>query len=279
MATMIGTVVDSCNMAFRGNTHLVQSQKVGGVGGEGGLFWGSSKSSLWGTVMENKLRKKSSVCRAQGGVVSSVLADVNKETLIRRVLLRLYWVVVLGHNSSLSPAQEPHLLWRYPTSNDFGSEIIPAAVHEHNVKAYMFNDYWEDIGTIRSFFDANLALTDQVPKFQFYDSLKPFYTSPRFLPPSKVDNCRDTVMMGADYYQTEAEIASLLAEGSVPVGVGKNTKIRNCIIDMNAKIGKDVIIANTDGVQEADRPSEGFHIRSGITVILKNSTIKDGTII
>uniref|UniRef100_A0A1D1XTJ4 Glucose-1-phosphate adenylyltransferase n=1 Tax=Anthurium amnicola TaxID=1678845 RepID=A0A1D1XTJ4_9ARAE len=206
------------------------------------------------------------------------------------------------------------LRWRYPTSNDFGSEIIPAAVKEFNVQAYLFRDYWEDIGTIRSFFDANLALTDQSPKFHFYDSQTPFYTSPRYLPPTKADKCRitdsiishgcfmdqcnvqhsivgdrsrleygvelkDTMMMGADYYQTEAERASLLAEGKVPIGVGQQTKIWNCIIDKNAKIGKNVVIMNEDGVQEADRPSEGFYIRSGITVIQKNTIIKDGTVI
>ncbi|KFK36157.1 hypothetical protein AALP_AA4G085400 [Arabis alpina] len=199
----------------------------------------------------------------------------------------------------------------YPTSNDFGSEIIPLAVREHNVQAFLFNDYWEDIGTIGSFFDANLALTEQPPKFQFYDPKTPFFTSPRFLPPTKVDKCRildsivshgcflrecsvqhsivgirsrlesgvelqDTMMMGADFYQTEAEIASLLAEGKVPIGVGQNTKIRNCIIDKNAKIGKNVVIANADGVEEGDRPADGFYIRSGITVVLKNATIRDG---
>ncbi|CAL0305839.1 unnamed protein product [Lupinus luteus] len=198
--------------------------------------------------------------------------------------------------------------------NDFGSEIIPSAVSDHNVQAYLFNDYWEDIGTIKSFFDSNLALTEQPPKFEFYDPKTPFFTSPRFLPPTKVEKCKivdaiishgcflrecsvqhsivgvrsrlesgvefkDTMMMGADYYQTESEIASLLAEGKVPIGVGENTKIRNCIIDKNAKIGRNVVISNTDDVQEADRPNEGFYIRSGITITLKNATIKDGTVI
>ncbi|XP_052180438.1 glucose-1-phosphate adenylyltransferase large subunit 1-like [Diospyros lotus] len=206
------------------------------------------------------------------------------------------------------------LRWRYPTSNDFGSEIIPAAVMEHDVQAYMFRDYWEDIGTLKCFFDANLALTDKSPKFEFYDPKTPFYTSPRFLPPTKIDKCqikesiishgcflrecrvehsivgersrldsgvelKDTLMMGADYYQTESEIASLLAEGKVPIGIGRNTKIRNCIIDKNAKIGADVVIRNKDGVQEADRPEEGFYIRSGITVILEKATIENGTFI
>ncbi|KAK4342010.1 hypothetical protein RND71_037826 [Anisodus tanguticus] len=202
----------------------------------------------------------------------------------------------------------------YPSCNDFGSEIIPSAVKDHNVQAYLFSDYWEDIGTVKSFFDANLALTKQPPKFDFNDPKTPFYTSARFLPPTKVDKCRivdaiishgcflrecniqhsivgvrsrldygvefkDTMMMGADYYQTESEIASLLAEGKVPIGVGPNTKIQNCIIDKNAKIGKDVVIMNKEGVEEADRSEEGFYIRSGITVIMKNATIKDGTVV
>nr|XP_018681000.1 PREDICTED: glucose-1-phosphate adenylyltransferase large subunit 1-like isoform X4 [Musa acuminata subsp. malaccensis] len=204
--------------------------------------------------------------------------------------------------------------WTYPKANDFGSDILPSAVKDYNVQAYIFKDYWEDIQTIKSFYDANLALTDQPPKFQFYDPRTPIFTSPRFLPPNKIEQCRirdaiishgcflhecsiehsvvgmrsrvyygaelkHTLMMGADDYETEAEIASLLAEGKVPIGVGENTKIRNCIIDMNARIGKNVVIANRDGVQEADRPSEGFYIRSGITTILKSATVKDGTVI
>ncbi|KAG6413405.1 hypothetical protein SASPL_126114 [Salvia splendens] len=206
------------------------------------------------------------------------------------------------------------LRWRYPTSNDFGSEIIPSAVKEQNVQAYVFRDYWEDIGTIKSFYDANLALTDEFPKFEFYDPKTPFYTSPRFLPPTKIDNCKikdaiishgcflrecvvehsivgersrldsgvelkDTFMMGADSYQTESEIASLLAQGKVPMGIGSNTKISNCIIDKNARIGRDVIIKNKDGIEEADRSEEGFYIRSGITVVVEKGTIADGTVI
>lgn len=206
------------------------------------------------------------------------------------------------------------LRWRFPTANDFGSEIIPASAREFFIKAYLFNDYWEDIGTIRSFFEANLALTEHPPRFSFYDATKPMYTSRRNLPPSKIDNSKivdsiishgsfidnsliehslvgirsrinsnvhlkDTVMLGADFYETDIEVASLLAEGRVPVGIGENTKIKECIIDKNARIGKNVIIANSEGVQEADRTSEGLYIRSGITIILKNSVIQDGTVI
>ncbi|KAM7280918.1 hypothetical protein ACFE04_008052 [Oxalis oulophora] len=205
------------------------------------------------------------------------------------------------------------LRWRFPTANDFGSEIIPASAKEFYTKAYLFNDYWEDIGTIRSFFDANLALTEFPPRFSFYDAAKPMYTSRRNLPPSKINSrvvdsiishgsfltdsliehsvigirsrinknahLKDTMMLGADFYETDEEVASLLAEGKVPVGIGENTKIKECIIDKNARIGKNVVIANSEGIQEADRSSEGFYIRSGITVILKNFVIPNGFVI
>ncbi|XP_021897213.1 glucose-1-phosphate adenylyltransferase large subunit 2, chloroplastic-like [Carica papaya] len=192
--------------------------------------------------------------------------------------------------------------------------MLPLAAKDYNVRAYLFNGYWEDIGTIKSFFDANLALTEQPPKLHLYDPLKPIFTSPRFLPPTKIERCqirdsiishgcflrectvehsivgirsrleqgvvlKDTLMMGADDYETQEELATHLTEGKVPIGVGRYTKIMNCIIDMNARIGKNVIIYNKDNVEEADRPSEGFYIRSGITVITKNSMIRDGTII
>ncbi|KAI4319928.1 hypothetical protein MLD38_033466 [Melastoma candidum] len=206
------------------------------------------------------------------------------------------------------------LLRDYPTANDFGSEVIPRAAEDHHIRAYMFDGCWEDIGDVRSFFNANLALTEEPSKFQFYDPQKPIFTSPRCLPPTRIEKCqvvdsiisdgcflrecsiqhsilgihsrlecgvemKDTVMMGADNYQDKEEREALLAEGRVPIGVGRGTKIMNCIIDMNARIGKNAVITNRDGVTEADRPSEGFYIRSGITVILKDAVIDDGTII
>ncbi|KMZ68822.1 Glucose-1-phosphate adenylyltransferase [Zostera marina] len=206
------------------------------------------------------------------------------------------------------------LRWRFPTANDFASEIIPASVKEFFVKAYIFNDYWEDIKTIKSFFNANLALTQHPPRFSFYDEANPIFTSRRNLPSSEVHNSKimdsiishgsflkncciehsvvgirsrisngvhlkDTVMIGADYYETDAEIAALVAHGSVPIGIGENTKIKDCIIDKNARIGKNVTITNSQGIEEADRRSQGFYIRSGITVIPKNSTIADNLVI
>jgi glucose-1-phosphate adenylyltransferase len=198
---------------------------------------------------------------------------------------------------------------------DFGKEIIPDASKDYNVQAYLFDDYWEDIGTIEAFYNANLALTKQPqPPFSFYDEEAPIYTRARYLPPSKMldcqisesmigegcilKNCRihhsvlgvrsrveagsvveDTLIMGSDFYQAFAERKSTVEGGSVPMGIGQNSIIRRAIIDKNAHIGHDVKIINKDNVQEADREQQGFYIRSGIVVVLKNATIPDGTII
>ncbi len=198
---------------------------------------------------------------------------------------------------------------------DFGKEIIPDAAKDHNVQAYLFDGYWEDIGTIESFYDANLALTQQpLPPFSFYDEKSPIYTRARYLPPSKLLDCKisqsmigegcilkscridhsvlgvrsriesgsvieDTLIMGADYYQAFAERHTNNQNGEVPLGIGANTTIRRAIIDKNASIGSDVQIINKDNVQEAERESQGFYIRSGIVVVLKNAVIADGTII
>jgi glucose-1-phosphate adenylyltransferase len=200
-------------------------------------------------------------------------------------------------------------------STDFGKEIIPDAAKDHNVQAYLFDGYWEDIGTIESFYDANLALTQQpLPPFSFYDEQSPIYTRARYLPPSKLLDCKisqsmigegcilkscridhsvlgvrsriesgsvieDTLIMGADYYQAFAERHTNSENGEVPLGIGANTTIRRAIIDKNASIGCDVQIINKDNVQEAERESQGFYIRSGIVVVLKNAVIADGTII
>ncbi len=200
-------------------------------------------------------------------------------------------------------------------STDFGKEIIPDAAKDYNVQAYLFGGYWEDIGTIESFYDANLALTQQpLPPFSFYDEQSPIYTRARYLPPSKLLDCKisqsmigegcilkscridhsvlgvrsriesgsvieDTLIMGADYYQAFAERHSNCENGEVPLGIGANTTIRRAIIDKNASIGCDVQIINKDNVQEAERESQGFYIRSGIVVVLKNAVIADGTII
>ncbi len=210
-----------------------------------------------------------------------------------------------------------NLLRQAPHQTDFGKEIIPQSAASYNVQAYLFNDYWEDIGTIEAFYDANLALTQQPrPPFSFYDETAPIYTRHRFLPPSKyldshitesiigegciLKNCRvhhsvlgvrsrieagsvieDTLIMGADFYHGQAERQSGLDHQSseIPLGIGSDTIIRRAIIDKNAQIGSNVQIVNKDRVEEADRESQGFYIRSGIVVTLKGAVIPDGTII
>ncbi len=207
------------------------------------------------------------------------------------------------------------LLQTNQEQTDFGKEIIPASAQDYNVQAYLFNDYWEDIGTMESFYEANLALTRQPqPPFSFYDEDAPIYTRARYLPPSKLLDCQitesiigegcilkecriehsvlgvrsriesgclveDSLVMGADLYQPFAERQAHCEDGKVPLGIGSGTRIRRAIIDKNAHIGCNVQIINKDRVEEAERESEGFYIRSGIVVVLKNAVIPDGTII
>jgi len=207
------------------------------------------------------------------------------------------------------------LLNEAPERTDFGNEIIPAAARDHNVQAYLFKDYWEDIGTIEAFYNANLALTYQPdPRFSFYDEKAPIYTRSRYLPPTKLLDSRviesmvgegcilkectvkrsvigirsrietgcvidSALLMGADYYESPTERTKALDSGKVPLGVGANSTIRKAIVDKNARIGRNVQIINKDHVQEATREDLGFVIRSGIVVVIKNATIPDGTVI
>jgi glucose-1-phosphate adenylyltransferase len=207
------------------------------------------------------------------------------------------------------------LLNQAPNRTDFGREILPAALLDHNVQAYLFNDYWEDIGTIEAFYNANLALTEQPdPPFSFYDEKAPIYTRSRYLPPTKLldskvmesmlgEGCilkectvkrsvigirsrietgcviENTLLMGSDFYESPTERMQCLEIGKVPLGVGANTTIRKAIVDKNARIGRNVQIINKDGVVEGSRESLGFVIQNGIVVVIKNATIPDNTII
>lgn len=207
------------------------------------------------------------------------------------------------------------LLKEAPERTDFGKEIIPASSKDYNVQAYLFDGYWEDIGTIEAFYDANLALTRQpTPPFSFYDETAPIYTRARYLPPTKLLDCKvtesmigegcilkecridhsvlgvrtrveagcvieDSLLMGADFYEPFSERQSNYSRDHVYLGIGANSTIRRAIVDKNARIGCDVQIVNKDRVEEADRENLGFYIRSGIVVVLKNAVISDGTVI
>jgi glucose-1-phosphate adenylyltransferase len=208
------------------------------------------------------------------------------------------------------------LLNTNPLSTDFGKEIIPSSLSRgDHLQSFLFNDYWEDIGTIGAFYEANLALTDQPnPAFSFYDEKFPIYTRPRYLPPSKLQDAQvtesivgegsllkacsihhcvlgvrtrvedevvlqDTLVMGADYFESSQERQLLRERGGIPIGVGQGTTVRRAILDKNVRIGRNVTIVNKDHVEEADRPELNFYIRNGIVVIVKNGTIADGTTI
>jgi len=208
------------------------------------------------------------------------------------------------------------LLAKNPSATDFGKELIPESLQRgDHLQSYLFDDYWEDIGTIGAFYEANLALTDQPnPAFSFYDEKFPIYTRPRYLPPSKlldaqvtqsiigegsmlkacsIHHCvlgvrsrveddvvlQDTLVMGNDFFESSEERAVLRERGGTPVGVGRGTTVKRAILDKNVRIGQDVTIVNKDHVEEGDRPELGFYIRNGIVVVVKNGTIADGTVI
>tara|TARA_Y100001970_G_scaffold294175_1_gene447965 strand:- start:3231 stop:4526 length:1296 start_codon:yes stop_codon:yes gene_type:complete len=208
------------------------------------------------------------------------------------------------------------LLNNHPSYKDFGKDIIPESLKRGDLlKSYVFDDYWEDIGTIGAFFESNLALTQQPkPPFSFYDEKFPIYTRPRYLPPSKlveaqitnsivcegsiikscsIHHCvlgvrsriesdsvlEDTLVMGSDFFESSEERNHLREGGGIPLGVGEGTTVKRAILDKNTRIGRNVVIVNKDRVEDADRPEEGFYIRNGIVVIVKNASITDGTII
>ncbi|GBG61446.1 hypothetical protein CBR_g21791 [Chara braunii] len=204
----------------------------------------------------------------------------------------------------------------FPEANDFGSEVIPGATARGlNVQAYLYDGYWEDIGTIEAFYNANLSLTKQLdPEFSFYDRSAPIYTQARYLPPSKmidadvidsvvgegcvIKNCtvshsvvglrswidegavvQDTLLMGSDYYETDEERKEIVSTGGVPMGIGKNSIIKRAIIDKNARVGENVQIVNKDNVLELEREEEGYYIKGGIVTVIKDATIPHGAII
>jgi len=198
------------------------------------------------------------------------------------------------------------------TAIDFGKEVIPQSIQSRRVSAFTFDGYWEDIGTIRSFYEANLALTDPAPKFNFYDVDTPVYTHPRNLPGSKLNNCnvhhsiisegcilsgadikhsiigvrsrigggttiKHSIIMGADRFETVEQLEENAAKRMPHIGVGNHCTIINAIIDKEARIGDNVSIINAHNLQEKD--DENYTIRDGIIVIPKGAWIKNGTVI
>lgn len=187
---------------------------------------------------------------------------------------------------------------------DFGNHIIPRSIKDRVVSAFIFKGYWEDIGTIRAFYEANLDLTDVVPEYSFFEPEAPIYTHPRFLPGSKIngatlrqaivsDGCiisdahlersvvgirsviqsgatiRNSIVMGADYFELEQTDSSL-----PPIGIGRNCVIDRTIIDKNARISDGVVITPEGKPPNVD--TDNYFIRDGIVIIPKNAVIPAG---
>ena len=194
--------------------------------------------------------------------------------------------------------------------HDFGKDVIPRALTSHRVCAYVFQGAWEDIGTIRNFFDCNIDLTSANPRFDFFDLTAPLFTRPRFLPACKVnggiieqsmlaDGCiineakmrqsvlglrsivgkgselQRTIMMGSDFYETQASREQHRARGLPSIGIGENTKIDNAIIDKNARVGDNCVISPAGKPKELDH--DLYYIRDGIVIIPKNGVVPHGT--
>ena len=195
------------------------------------------------------------------------------------------------------------------THADFGKHIIPGAIAEHRVFSYVYQGYWEDIGTIRSFFEANLDATAELPRFNFFDMVSPIFSRPRFLPGSKIngaqidhavicDGCilnhakighsvigirslvgngselHRVVCMGSDYYESHASIMGNELVGKPRIGIGQNAHIENAIIDKNARIGDNVVLTPDGKPEHLDHPL--YLIRDGIVIVPKGGSIPHG---
>jgi len=205
------------------------------------------------------------------------------------------------------------LLRAMPLATDFGKDIFPASIQTHRVMAHMFDGYWEDLGTIKDYHSANLALAGDDPPFDFHSSDGVIYTRMRFLPASRIcaatlkhvlisdgcvvldgadlNNCvigvrsrigrnaviRDTVIIGADRFETDAERAANERKGRPNITVGDGSVIERAILDKDCRIGRNVKILNRKGLIDAE--GDGYVIRDGIVVIPKGTELPDGTVI
>jgi glucose-1-phosphate adenylyltransferase len=198
------------------------------------------------------------------------------------------------------------------TMTDFGKEIIPSLLGRKRLFSHVFEGYWEDIGTVRAFFDANLALAQPLPPFNFFEPTAPIYTQDQYLPASKINKCsvdyvvigdgsivedctikhsvlgirsfvrsgstlEDVVMMGADFYETETEHKANAERGVPSLGLGHNCRIRGAIIDKNARIGDNVVLS-PDGKLDGTY-AHGVVVRDGVLVVPKGVVVPSGTVV
>lgn len=266
--------------------------------------FGLLKTNPEGKIIEFKEKPKGEELEAMR--VDTTSFGLSAEEAARRPFLASMGIYVFNYEKLVA------LLAEDETRYDFGGEIIPAAIKSCNVQAHFFNDYWEDIGTIRSFYDANLDLASPLPKFNFFDTEAPIYSRSRYLPPSKLQGCdidqtlvsegciingvyarnsviglrsriesgvriENSIIMGSDFFESIDELQNNL-DGYYPnIGIGRNTMIRRAIIDKNVRIGRDVKLVNRRGVENEDCPNGTYYIREGIVIVPKGALIKDGT--
>jgi glucose-1-phosphate adenylyltransferase len=196
--------------------------------------------------------------------------------------------------------------------DDFGKHVIPNAIQNLRVFSYVFQGYWADIGTIRAFFEANLDVTSELPRFDFFNMAAPIFSHPRWLPSSKIngaqidhavisDGCiinravithsivglrsfvgsgtvlNRVIILGCDYYESIESILEHEKAGKPRIGIGSNCRIENTIVDKNARIGNNVTISPAGKPENVDDPN--YYIRDGIVIIPKNGVIPHGTVI
>lgn len=207
------------------------------------------------------------------------------------------------------------LLNAKPLATDFGKEVFPRNYKTKNICAHLFDGYWEDLGTIRSYHESSLALAGQNPPFDFFAPEGVIYTRMRNLPASRINNAaliesvvadgcvigantrierslvgvrsrigsdcliRDTVVIGADKFETDAQRAENRKRGRPDLNIGDKSVIENAILDKDCRIGRGVRLTNADKVQEADGPGGSFHIRDGIVCVPRGAIIPDGTVV
>jgi glucose-1-phosphate adenylyltransferase len=200
----------------------------------------------------------------------------------------------------------------HKTATDFGKEIIPDSINKYKVSSFQYDGYWTDIGNIHSFFEANIALTLDLPPFNLFDSKKVVYSRARMLPPAKISGTTlektiiaegciihasrlestvvgirtrigtgttivNSYIMGSDYYETLIELQKDIDHGLPKIGIGERSYIKNAIVDKNCRIGSDVRINGGNHLPDSDH--ELYTVKSGIVVIKKNAVLPDGFVI
>ena len=254
------------------------------------------------------------------GMISSFIEKPNKEVLgdwtsatsidmqkQNRVYLASMGIYIFNKSVLNSLLKDHH-----PDATDFGKEIIPNAIENYKVASYQYEGYWTDIGNIASFFEANLALTAEIPEFNLFDNNNVVYTRPRMLPPAKIsgttlektliaegsiinasrlEHCVvgirtrigygttvvNSYIMGNDYYETIEVMQENVSKGIPKIGIGERCYIKDALIDKNCRIGNDVRINGGKHLENTDHPL--YSIKDGIVVVKKGAILPDGFVI